>query len=173
MGFDENLFISHEVPEGQESSTKDSQTQTEEEHHQQEVADQARDVEDSPVRLYATVYEFVEEFLVHMVPFQMSTSAGSGLRWDPDWHKYPFVVHRLISLHEAFEASRVAGGTAMSSWWIQHFDPHMRQILDGHGGPFHEYDEHGLSVPPPALRVSKPKNRIASFDDAPTVKDDD
>lgn len=71
---------------------------------------------------------------------KFSASPGKGLRWDPQWWSYPEVADRLTSLWKAWEGARWGDSSAMSAWWIHHFDPHMRVILDGEVGPFHKYD---------------------------------
>lgn len=105
-------------------------------------------------RQYANVVDFVEQFLVHAIGYKMSTTPGQGLRWDPEWHKYPMVVYRLIALHEAFEHAYAEGGSELSNWWLHHFDAHMKVLLDGDIGPFHAYDESGISSPPAPLPFS-------------------
>ena len=118
-----------------------------------EPAASSAEPEETP-RQYATVVDFVEQFLVHAIGYKMSTTPGQGLRWDPEWHKYPMVVYRLIALHEAFEHAYAAGGSELSNWWVHHFDAHMKVLLDGDTGPFHAYDESGISSPPAPLPFS-------------------
>ena len=109
----------------------------------------------TPDRVFPTVVEFVEEFLVEVVNRKFSPTPGSGLRWDPNWHAYPEVVCRLIALHEAYEEANVSpSGKALSEWWIYHFDAHMRVILDGETGPFHRYNPDEVSTAPPRLEVT-------------------
>jgi hypothetical protein len=54
---------------------------------------------------------------------------------------------RLDSLWRAWEALRWDAGLGMSSWWIYHFEPHMRALLGPVTGPFarcadgHQSDE--------------------------------
>lgn len=122
--------------------------------HPEEAVEPAGEESQAPARRFPTVVEFVEQFLVFAINQKMSPTSGQGLRWDPNWHQYPMVVYRLIALHEAYEEAYVTGGSAMSSWWIQHFDPHMRVILDGDKGPFHAYDEGSISMPPKPLKVT-------------------
>ncbi|MFB9703069.1 DUF4913 domain-containing protein [Rhodococcus aetherivorans] len=56
--------------------------------------------------------------------------------WNPRRWAYPEVVARLTALHHAWEEARVSdSGSAMSSWWMQHLEPHLRVILDGDTGP--------------------------------------
>lgn len=110
--------------------------------------------EEAPPRQFPTVVEFVEQFLVFAINRKISTTPGSGLRWDPNWHQYPEVVYRLVALHEAYEVAIIEGGAAPSSWWIQHLEPHMRVILDGDTGPFHAYSDHDITSAPKPLPVT-------------------
>lgn len=83
---------------------------------------------------YANVIEFVEGFFLDVI--RRKVVDGSPLSWDARWWLYPEVVARLTALHYAYEESRASkSGLAMSSWWIQHLEPHLRVILDGDTGP--------------------------------------
>lgn len=140
-----------EVPPEENEGGDDTSSSAEQETTQPEESPEQ--AEETP-RQYATVVEFVEQFLVHAIGYKMSTTPGQGLRWDPEWHKYPMVVYRLIALHEAFEHAYAAGGSELSNWWVHHFDAHMKVLLDGDTGPFHAYDESGISSPPAPLPFS-------------------
>ncbi|MFE1513921.1 DUF4913 domain-containing protein [Corynebacterium bovis] len=111
-------------------------------------------------RRFSTVVEFVEGFVRFAVNRKMSSTPGQGLRWDPDWHQYPEVVYRLTAVHEAYEEAVAAGGLAVSSWWVHHFDPHMRVILDGETGPFARYAEGAITTTPAPLPVTDPSGSV-------------
>ncbi|OLL16039.1 MULTISPECIES: DUF4913 domain-containing protein [unclassified Rhodococcus (in: high G+C Gram-positive bacteria)] len=84
---------------------------------------------------YANVVEFVNGFFLPVIRRRISDNDG-GLSWDPRWWAYPEVVARLTALHQAWEEARTSDSmSAMSSWWIQHLEPHLRVILDGDTGP--------------------------------------
>ncbi|NGP05752.1 DUF4913 domain-containing protein [Rhodococcus sp. 14C212] len=84
---------------------------------------------------FANVVEFVQGFFLPVIRRRISDNDG-GLSWDPRWWAYPEVVARLTALHQAWEEARVSdSASAMSSWWIQHLEPHLRVILDGDTGP--------------------------------------
>lgn len=84
---------------------------------------------------FGNVVEFVEGYFVPVIRRRISDNDG-GLSWDPRWWAYPEVVARLTALHQAWEEARVSdSGMAMSSWWVQHLEPHLRVILDGDTGP--------------------------------------
>lgn len=84
---------------------------------------------------FANVVEFVQGFFLPVIRRRISDNDG-GLSWDARWWAYPEVVARLTALHQAWEEARVSdSAAAMSSWWIQHLEPHLRVILDGDTGP--------------------------------------
>lgn len=84
---------------------------------------------------FANVVEFVEGYFVPVIRRRISDNDG-GLSWDPRWWAYPEVVARLTALHQAWEEARVSDSAmAMSAWWVQHLEPHLRVILDGDTGP--------------------------------------
>ncbi|WML60961.1 DUF4913 domain-containing protein [Rhodococcus sp. AH-ZY2] len=84
---------------------------------------------------YPNVMEFVHGFFLPVIRRRISDNDG-GLSWDARWWAYPEVVARLTALHQAWEEARASDSmSAMSSWWIQHLEPHLRVILDGDTGP--------------------------------------
>jgi len=84
---------------------------------------------------FTNVIEFVEGYFVPVIRRRISDNDG-GLSWDPRWWAYPEVVARLTALHHAWEEARASDSmSAMSMWWIQHLEPHLRVILDGDTGP--------------------------------------
>ncbi|MBM7460753.1 DUF4913 domain-containing protein [Rhodococcus coprophilus] len=84
---------------------------------------------------FANVVEFVQGYFLPVIRRRISDNDG-GLSWDSRWWAYPEVVARLTALHYAWEEARVSdSASAMSSWWIQHLEPHLRIILDGDTGP--------------------------------------
>ncbi|MCB8913567.1 DUF4913 domain-containing protein [Rhodococcus rhodochrous] len=103
-----------------------------------DAADEDTDEPDTPaVRepKFAHVVDWVEGFFIPVIRRRISDNDG-GLSWDPRWWAYPEVVARLTALHQAWEEARASDSmSAMSSWWIQHLEPHLRVILDGDTGP--------------------------------------
>jgi len=84
---------------------------------------------------FANVVEFVQGYFLPVIRRRISDNDG-GLSWDSRWWAYPEVVARLTALHYAWEEARASdSASAMSSWWIQHLEPHLRVILDGDTGP--------------------------------------
>ncbi|MBF4478263.1 DUF4913 domain-containing protein [Rhodococcus rhodochrous] len=84
---------------------------------------------------FKNVIEFIEGFFIPVIRRRISDNDG-GLSWDSRWWAYPEVVARLTALHQAWEEARASDSmSAMSAWWIQHLEPHLRVILDGDTGP--------------------------------------
>ncbi|CCW11037.1 MULTISPECIES: DUF4913 domain-containing protein [Rhodococcus] len=102
----------------------------------QDYQDEPDDTEAAIIEpAFANVVEFVEGFFLPVIRRRISDNDG-GLSWDPRWWAYPEVLARLAALHQAWEEARASDSmSAMSSWWIQHLEPHLRVILDGDTGP--------------------------------------
>ena len=60
---------------------------------------------------------------------------------------------RLSALWRSWEVLRLQPG-GISTWWVQHYDPHMRALLDADRGPF--YRCHKAHTPAEALRTEAP-----------------
>ncbi|QDC17357.1 DUF4913 domain-containing protein [Rhodococcus ruber] len=102
----------------------------------QDYQDELDDTEEAIIEpAFANVVEFVEGFFLPVIRRRISDNDG-GMSWDPRWWAYPEVLARLAALHQAWEEARASDSmSAMSSWWIQHLEPHLRVILDGDTGP--------------------------------------
>ncbi|RQM31918.1 DUF4913 domain-containing protein [Rhodococcus ruber] len=102
----------------------------------QDCQDEPDDTEEAIIEpAFANVVEFVEGFFLPVIRRRISDNDG-GMSWDPRWWAYPEVLARLAALHQAWEEARASDSmSAMSSWWIQHLEPHLRVILDGDTGP--------------------------------------
>ncbi|QXU56787.1 DUF4913 domain-containing protein [Rhodococcus sp. LW-XY12] len=84
---------------------------------------------------YANVIDWVNGFFLPVIRRRISDNDG-GLSWDARWWAYPEVVARLTALHQAWEEARASDSmSAVSAWWIQHLEPHLKVILDGDTGP--------------------------------------
>lgn len=84
---------------------------------------------------FANVFEWFDGFFRPVIRRKIGDS-DSSLSWDARWWAYPEVVARLTALHYAWEEARASDSmSAMSAWWIQHLEPHLRVILDGDTGP--------------------------------------
>jgi hypothetical protein len=81
---------------------------------------------------------WVAGYLSSVINRQIDPGAGRGLGWDPNWWQHPEVVARLTALWWAFEGARLRSAedrSAMSGWWVDHCEPHLRVLLDGETGP--------------------------------------
>lgn len=95
--------------------------------------------EAAPQLYFATVDDFVREFLVDHYARAIGTKKGPGVTiWAARWWKSREAVSRLTALWRAWEHLRLDPATGMSVWWLDHFDRHMRVLMDGEHGPFVE-----------------------------------
>ncbi|BAE46269.1 DUF4913 domain-containing protein [Rhodococcus erythropolis] len=103
---------------------------------------------------FANVIEFVEQFFTQVIRRKMGLGGGNGGNvWDPRWALYPEVAGRLKALWFAYEEARASDKpSAMSAWWIQHFDAHFRVICDGDNGPMSDATADGSWMGHPALK---------------------
>lgn len=85
-----------------------------------------------PETSYPDFHTWVGEWLVPVVRRPLKASA----LWCPQWWRHPEAVLRLDALWRAWEASRAEGGTAMSYWWVMHFDSQFSALSDATRGPF-------------------------------------
>lgn len=104
----------------------------------------------APARKFAHVDDWVNSYFLRIIRRRLNTQPGKGLSWDSRWWLYPEVVARLMALHDAWEEAANAGGSAMSRWWINDLEPHLRIILDGDTGPMsHASENKDFSGHPP------------------------
>lgn len=112
------------------------------------------DTEDESEELepeFESVYQFVEEHLVHVYARHMQHKPGR--LWCPRWFVHAEAVSRLEALWRAYESLRLDPATGMSVWWRDHVDHHMR-VLMAPDGPFEGCGgEAGHKRPAPPLPV--------------------
>lgn len=94
----------------------------------EDVPDQAPD--EPPPPRYATLDEFVQEFLLEMLWTDVEVSSRT---WCPEWWKHPAAIVRLEALHRSFEHLRLDPSTGMSVWLRDHADYHMGVLTDPNG----------------------------------------
>ncbi|MEZ2122983.1 DUF4913 domain-containing protein [Corynebacterium sp. CCM 9203] len=105
--------------------------------------------------VYPNHVAFVEQFLAPVIQRKVNLAPGRGLVFDPEWWRYPEVEQRFMALWLAWEAAVKGEPSAVSSWWLQHCDPHLDRILNGETGPFHLYNPHASFSPvPPGLPIT-------------------
>lgn len=80
-----------------------------------------------PEPMYPDHYTFMAEFLGSIISRTLSTTSGQGLRWDPDWWRYPEVEVRVEMMWRTFEVARADKDPNVLDAW-------MRQVVDHHLG---------------------------------------
>lgn len=62
-------------------------------------------------------------------------NGGSEFVWCPQWYKHVEALSRIETVWRAWEHLRGEGALGLSTWWLNHADPHMR-VLMAPNGPF-------------------------------------
>ncbi|WP_254593054.1 DUF4913 domain-containing protein [Prescottella equi] len=98
------------------------------------------DLDDEPQLdpAFESVEDFVAGYLAAAINRKINPKPGSGLSWDAQWWQHSEVVARLTALWWAFEGARLRSSedrAAMSGWWVDHCEPHLKVLLDGESGP--------------------------------------
>jgi Domain of unknown function (DUF4913) len=84
-----------------------------------------------PPLMYQTLGAWVEEYLAPMIRRKL----GHSLLWCPQWWKHPEALSRLGAMWRAWEHLRHDPALGMSTWWVHHADPHLRELMHDQG-PF-------------------------------------
>ncbi|WP_206499182.1 DUF4913 domain-containing protein [Rhodococcus sp. KRD175] len=94
---------------------------------------------------YESVEDWVQHYLARVIQRRISDRPGHGLTWDARWWRHGEAVARLTALWWAWESARrsVEDRSAMSGWWVDHCEPHLRMLLDGVTGPMSGADDTG------------------------------
>lgn len=111
--------------------------------------------------LYATVDEWVGDWLAITIDRRIGDVSSSGVCWCPKWWAHPEALNRIYLLWQTWEHARI-GGT-MPDWW-SHFDQ-VWTVLTADEGPFRDcrparrvgeritdpakhdgHDEHGIDL---------------------------
>ncbi|MFD3698922.1 DUF4913 domain-containing protein [Streptomyces sp. NPDC058646] len=94
----------------------------------------ASEVHDGQAEFYfADVFDFVTGYLAHTIRRPLD---GTTATWCPRWWEHVEAGARLSALWLAWEHLRHDSGLGMTTWWIQHADPHLRILMDPQQGPF-------------------------------------
>ncbi len=107
----------------------------------------------APALYYASVDEFVREYLVNV--YRRRVGPRGSRRWSAEWWRNAEAIIRLEALWRAWEHLRLDGATGMSVWLRDHADPHMAMLFDP-DGPFAGSDDENRAgaplpyAPPPA-----------------------
>ncbi len=94
------------------------------------------DVEEYDDSTPDAMYDSVESFVTDHLALLIQRHLEGAVTWCPQWQEHPEAVDRLTALWEAWEALHVQGGTARSTWWLDHADPHLAVLMDADRGPF-------------------------------------
>ncbi|MEV0766253.1 DUF4913 domain-containing protein [Nocardia sp. NPDC050435] len=88
---------------------------------------------------YRDFAEFTHKWLLPGINVRLAESQRENTyTWCRQWWRHRPVAVRIAHLHNAFEASRrTKTGNSLSSFLLNHFDPHLRIILDAANGPLH------------------------------------
>lgn len=87
---------------------------------------------------FGSVEDWVAGYLAPVINRQITPNPGGDLAWDPNWWRHSEVVARFTALWWAFEGARQRSSedrTAMSGWWVDHCEPHLKVLLDPDTGP--------------------------------------
>lgn len=91
------------------------------------------------------VYSNAVEFFVDLLApsYVREVNEGAQLVWCPEWYKHPEALIRMETIWRAWEHLRMEPALGLSTWWLNHADPHMRVLMDKEG-PFKKcaYDGH-------------------------------
>ncbi|MEV7562287.1 DUF4913 domain-containing protein [Streptomyces sp. NPDC089795] len=82
---------------------------------------------------FADVFIFVTDYLAAMIRRPLD---GTSATWCPSWWEHPEAGARLSALWLAWEHLRHDAALGMTTWWIQHADPHLKVLMDPRQGPF-------------------------------------
>lgn len=120
---------------------------------------------------YATLADFVSDYLIHVVERKLATQANPGaLRWCEQWWAHQEAVARLYALWRAWETLRLDPGTGQSVWWRDHLDPHLAQLTSETGtfhrcAPADNRDPAKHTLPPPIPVRAVPADVLACLPD--------
>lgn len=99
-----------------------------------------------PELVYASAVEFFAELLAQS--YVRDVNEGAIFAWCPEWYKHPEALIRMEAIWRAWEHLRLEPALGVSTWWLNHADPHMRILMDKEG-PFKKcaYDGHTTPIP--------------------------
>jgi hypothetical protein len=103
------------------------------------------------------VYDSAIEFFVELLApsYVRDVNEGAELAWCPEWYKHPEALIRMESLWRSWEHLRLEPALGISSWWLNHADPHMRVLMDTKG-PFKKCAHDNRHVAPTAAKTALP-----------------
>jgi hypothetical protein len=99
-----------------------------------------------PELVYSSAVDFFVDLLAQS--YVREVNEGATFAWCPEWYKHPEALIRMEAIWRAWEHLRLEPALGISTWWLNHADPHMRVLMDKEG-PFKKcaYDGHKQPVP--------------------------
>ena len=97
--------------------------------------------------VYSSAVEFFAELLAQS--YVREVNEGATYVWCPEWYKHPEALIRMEAIWRAWEHLRLEPALGISTWWLNHADPHMRILMDKEG-PFKKCAYDGHKTPTPA-----------------------
>jgi len=91
--------------------------------------------ESGPTLVYGSADEWLRKYWRYTYRRRVSAKGSGTGRWRVDWWTVDEAVQRIEALWRSWEASRLDAGLGMSTWWINHAEPHMGALL-ATDGPF-------------------------------------
>ncbi|MFI6217013.1 DUF4913 domain-containing protein [Nocardia brasiliensis] len=94
--------------------------------------------------------DFVQDWLLPVTSVRVAANNREGqYSWCRQWWRHRGVAIRFASIHRVFEAAvRAEDPSAMSTLFVRHIDPHLRDVLDAAKGPLHRCTpEHHVDCP--------------------------
>ncbi|AGG66196.1 DUF4913 domain-containing protein [Corynebacterium callunae] len=114
------------------------------------------DTQSIPEPQFASVFEFVDDWLLHVYPYTQARERD--VKWTPFWWSHPEAVLRLTSLWQRFENLRVAEpATYLETFLRVHADYHMRVLMADEGVFDDSRREDTPSIPLPSAPIPEKK----------------
>ena len=96
------------------------------------------------------IFDSAVEFFVELLApsYVRDVNEGAAFAWCPEWYKHPEALIRVEAIWRAWEHLRLEPALGVSTWWLNHADPHMRVLMDKEG-PFKKCAYDGHKAPSP------------------------
>ncbi|AOT05377.1 hypothetical protein ASPU41_05935 [Arthrobacter sp. U41] len=94
--------------------------------------------------MYSSAVEFFADLLAQS--YVREVNEGAAFAWCPEWYKQPEALIRMEAIWRAWEHLRLEPALGISTWWLDHADPHMHTLMDKEG-PFKKCAYEGHKTP--------------------------
>lgn len=126
----------------------------------------SRTAERPPETYYGSVDEWLRKYWRYSYRRRVSAKGTGTGRWRADWWNVDEAVQRLEALWRSWEVARLDPGTGISTWWINHAEPHMTVLLSTDGPFAGSTDENSVGDPlpyrPPPVGIYAPDTQPGS-----------